>query len=209
MGQQFYHDLNESPHTQSDDQSSSRLRNFYYVTVLILLFHVSVITLCSRSRLSELKQQVKELQFKLVFPFFCCPQIMAKSPFFLLADMNSPSASSCLRRRWSPPLRGNMAASVTGWKWSFTGRGPLSRRSRRSSQSSSPSTSTHQLSWCESLHHISWFFWGVFWGIWLIWFHLFPGATGWNEGQDGTGMVPQLWTSVCNCKDRPQRLHTR
>lgn len=37
----------------------------------------------------------------------------------------------------------------------------------------------------------------------------FPGTTGWNEGQNGTSMVPQLWTGVCNCKDRPQRLHAR
>lgn len=146
--------------------------------MLISLLHISVITLCSCSWLSQLKKQVKELQLNLVFLSLSCPQIMGKSPSFLLADMNSPSASSCLRRRWSPPLRGNTAASVTGWKWSFTGRGPLSRRSRRSSQSSSPSTSTHQLSWCASLRHISWLchytfhdLLGVFWGIWLIWFH--------------------------------------
>lgn len=43
----------------------------------------------------------------------------------------------------------------------------------------------------------------------LIGFHQFSGTTGWNEGQDGAGLVPQLRTGVCNGKDRPQRLHTR
>lgn len=37
----------------------------------------------------------------------------------------------------------------------------------------------------------------------------FSGATGWNEGQDGESVVPQLWSGVCYCKDRSQRLHTR
>lgn len=91
--------------------------------------------------------------------------------------MNFHSASSCPRRRWSPPSRGSMAASVTGSKWSCTGRGPPSGRSRRSLQSSSPSTSTHQLYWwaAEPSHlktvfvHfvVSW----VLWGTWLIWFN--------------------------------------
>lgn len=75
---------------------------------------------------------------------------MVKWPSFLLADMNFHSASSCQRRRWSPPLRANMAASATGSKLSYTGLGTLSRRSRRSLQSSSPLTSTHQPSWWAS-----------------------------------------------------------
>lgn len=64
--------------------------------------------------------------------------------------MNFHSASSYQRRHWLPPSRGNMAASATGSKLSYTGRGPPSRSSRRSLQSSSPSTSTHQPYWWES-----------------------------------------------------------
>ncbi len=102
---------------------------------------------------------------------------MVKWLSFLPANMNFHSASSCLRRRWSPPLRGNTAASVTGSKLSYTGRGPPSRRSRRSLQSSSPSTSTRRPYWwaisaptfhdCVMVHFV--IFW-VFWGAWLIWF---------------------------------------
>lgn len=146
--------------------------------------------------------------------FLSSPQIMVKWPSFLPADTNSRSASSCPRRRWSPPSRGNTAASVTGSKWSSTGRGPPSRRSRKSLQSSSPLTSTHRPYWWASqpswfmivLPHTSWFS-GCFEVPHLV--PSFSGATGWNQGQDGEGMVPQLWTGVCYCKDRPQRLHTR
>lgn len=93
---------------------------------------------------------------------FCCalssPQIMVKWLSFPPADMNFHSASSCLRRRWSPPSRGNTAASVTGSKWNYTGRGPPSRRSRRSLQSSSPSTSTRRPYWwaISALMIVSW-----------------------------------------------------
>lgn len=99
-------------------------------------------------------------------------------PSLPLADMNFPSASSCLRRHWSPLLRGNTAASGTGSKWSYTGHGPLSGRSRRSLQSLSRLTSTHQPYWwaSEPSHlmmvplHTFMVFW-VFWGIWLICLH--------------------------------------
>lgn len=47
----------------------------------------------------------------------------------------------------------------------------------------------------------------IFWEAHLV--PSFSGATSWNQGQDGTSVVPQLWTGVCNRKDRPQGLHTR
>lgn len=134
-------------------------------------------------------------------------QITVRSRSFLRVDTNSRSASSSQRRRWSPPSRGNTAASGTGWKWSCTGRGPPSRRSRRSLQWSSPSISTRQPCWwAAELSHVVKTLLLVFWMLKVI--LLFSsGTAGWNKGQDGTGVVQELWTGVCDRKDRPQRLH--
>lgn len=49
----------------------------------------------------------------------------------------------------------------------------------------------------------------VLWALKVILLFRPPGATGWNKGQDGTGVVQKLRAGVCDCEDRPQRLHPR
>lgn len=75
---------------------------------------------------------------------------MAKRRCFLPADTSIRSVSSSQKRLWSRPSKGNTAASVTGSKSSFTGRGSPSRKSRRSLRLLSPSTLTRPLFWCAS-----------------------------------------------------------
>lgn len=180
----------------------------FLFSVQLLQYFVGLL-LCFQKK----KTYIKQNKWVKCFFFFLLlsPQITEKWPSFLQADTSFPSASSCPKRHWSPPLRGNTAASVIGSKWSSTDPGPQSGNSRRSSQSSSPSTSTLQLYWwgCCSINvssppaRFSAQFRAP--AHWLL---SFTGATGWNKGQNGPSMVPQLRTGVGNSENRPQGLHT-